>query len=137
MNKGWRFRVKRGRRELGGFEAGAEGEEGGHDDEGEGPFFGFADADVVVDTMMRINFPEKLAAGGTTDLQIAWEFNIVNAVEMWARGGYEYFEEDEGFLYTVAQWYPRMAAFTDVDRSNNHWAGHAMKKRFQLKEEEK
>ena len=87
--------------------------------------------------MMRIDFPEKLAAGGTTDLQIAWEFNIVNAVEMWARGGYEYFEEDEGFLYTVAQWYPRMAAFTDVDRSNNYWAGHAMKKRFQLKEEEK
>jgi hypothetical protein len=26
---------------------------------------------------------------------------------------------------------------SDVDRSNNHWAGHAMKKRFQLKAREK
>jgi len=69
---------------------------------------------TVVDTMMRIDLPEPLAPGGVTELQMAWNYNIVNAKKMRARGGYEYFEEDENYLYTIAQWHPRMATFTDV-----------------------
>ena len=74
---------------------------------------------TVVDTMMRVDLPEALASGGTMEMAIAWEHNIVNAREMWARGGYEYFEEDENYLYTIAQWHPRMAPFTDVNGWQN------------------
>ena len=46
-------------------------------------------------------------------LKIAWEHNIIDAKTNRARGGYEYFEEDKNNLYEIAQWFPRMAAYTD------------------------
>lgn len=70
---------------------------------------------VVVETMMRVDLPKPLAPGEQMELQIGWEYNIVNAKHLWARGGYEYFEEDGNYLYTIAQWHPRLAAFTDVN----------------------
>jgi hypothetical protein len=36
-----------------------------------------------------------------------------------ARSGYEYFPEDDNFIYEMAQWFPRMAAYTD-DRGWHH-----------------
>ena len=32
-----------------------------------------------------------------------------------ARGGKEFFEKDGNYIYEMAQWYPRLAAFTDVN----------------------
>lgn len=34
---------------------------------------------------------------------------------MGGRAGYEYFEKDGNYLYEIAQWFPRLAAFTDVN----------------------
>ena len=62
--------------------------------------------------MMRIDLPAPLAPGEKTSVSVDWEFSIVDAKNQWARGGYEYFEEDGNYIYTIAQWYPRMAAFT-------------------------
>ncbi|NNC89799.1 MAG: M1 family metallopeptidase [Akkermansiaceae bacterium] len=69
---------------------------------------------TIVDTMMRIELPEPLPPGGVVGIGIDWEYAVVNAKHVRARGGYEYFEDDGNYLYTIAQWYPRVAAFTDV-----------------------
>jgi len=69
---------------------------------------------TVVGTMMRIDLPVPLAAGGEMEFAVDWEYAVVDAKNMWARGGYEFFEEEGNNLYTVAQWYPRMAVFSDV-----------------------
>ena len=42
-----------------------------------------------------------------------WSHNIIDADLNRARGGFEFFEEDENYIYELAQWYPRMAAYTD------------------------
>ncbi|MEM6329874.1 MAG: M1 family metallopeptidase [Planctomycetota bacterium] len=68
---------------------------------------------TIVRTMMRVDLPEPLAPGQSTVLKIAWEHNIVDAKSQRARGGYEFFEEDGNYIYEIAQWFPRMAAYTD------------------------
>ena len=68
---------------------------------------------VVVDTMMRVDFPEPLKPGGSVEVSIAYSYNIVNAELIRARGGYEHFEEDDNSIYEIAQFYPRVAAYTD------------------------
>lgn len=64
-------------------------------------------------TMMRIDLAEPLAAGESLRFSVAWSHNIIDATVVSARGGYEYFPEDGNYLYEIAQWYPRMAAYTD------------------------
>ncbi|MEM9878105.1 MAG: M1 family metallopeptidase [Pseudomonadota bacterium] len=73
---------------------------------------GKALAYTVVDTMMRIDLPEPLAPGDVTTFAINWAFNIVDEAAMGARGGYERFDDDT-YIYFLAQWFPRMAAYTD------------------------
>jgi len=71
-------------------------------------------AHKIEGTMMRIELPRPLESGDKMEFQIAWNHNINNAKEIWGRGGYEYFEEDGNYLYTIAQWFPRMAVYNDV-----------------------
>ncbi|MEM8490636.1 MAG: M1 family metallopeptidase [Pseudomonadota bacterium] len=66
-------------------------------------------------TMMRIDLPEPLAPGASIGFSVAWSHNIVDATLMPARGGYEYFDEDDNYIYEISQWYPRMAAYTDYE----------------------
>ena len=68
---------------------------------------------TIVRTMMRVDLPAPLASGGSTVLKIAWENNIVDAKTNRARGGYEFFDEDKNSIYEIAQWFPRMVAYTD------------------------
>ncbi|UTW55920.1 M1 family metallopeptidase [Kordiimonas sp. SCSIO 12610] len=68
---------------------------------------------TIVDTMMRIDLPTPLASGATTTFSIDWEYNIIEEAALGGRGGYERFEDDETYIYFLAQWFPRMAAFTD------------------------
>ena len=70
---------------------------------------------TVIDTMMRIDLAEPLRSGKRTQIQIAWHHNINNAKEIWGRGGYEHFDDDGHRIYTIAQWFPRMAVYDDVD----------------------
>ena len=75
---------------------------------------GRAIAHTIVDTMMRLDLKRPLESGDSMEIQIQWNHNINNAREIWGRGGYEYFEEDGNYLYTIAQWFPRMAVYNDV-----------------------
>ncbi len=68
---------------------------------------------TVVGTMMRIDLPTPLEPGAKFAFEVAWEHNIVDADLNRARGGYEFFEDDGNYIYELAQWFPRMAAYTD------------------------
>jgi len=68
---------------------------------------------AIIGTMMRIVLPKALKPGGKTAFKMRWGYNIVDANKYRARGGYEYFYEDDNYIYEIAQWFPRMAAYTD------------------------
>lgn len=68
---------------------------------------------TIVETMMRIDLPAPLASGARTSVQIAYSFTINDRLKSWARSGYETFPEDGHDLFQIAQFFPRVAAYTD------------------------
>ena len=68
---------------------------------------------TIVDTMMRIDLPRPLSSGRSTTFSVDWSFNIVEEARVGARGGYEHFRENDTYIYFLAQWFPRLAAYTD------------------------
>lgn len=70
-------------------------------------------------TMMRIDLPKPLANGESFDISIAWSFNINDRMRMGGRSGYEFFPEDGNYLYTIAQFFPRMAVYSDFEGWQN------------------
>ncbi|MFN4885395.1 MAG: M1 family aminopeptidase [Bacteroidota bacterium] len=68
---------------------------------------------VVNQTMMRIDLPQAIQPGQTYSFQIHWNYNINDRMRLGGRSGYEYFEKDQNYLYTIAQFYPRLAAYMD------------------------
>jgi hypothetical protein len=70
---------------------------------------------TIVDTMMRIDLPTPLPSGEEFSFKIKWHYKINNARLISGRTGYEFFEKDGNYLYEIAQWFPRLAAFTDVN----------------------
>ncbi len=68
---------------------------------------------AIVKTMLRIDLPEVLKPGNRFVFKIAWDFPINDCKHLSARTGYELFEDDGNCIYTIAQWFPRMAAYTD------------------------
>ncbi|HYC03126.1 MAG TPA: M1 family metallopeptidase [Azospirillaceae bacterium] len=68
---------------------------------------------TIVDTMMRIDLPRPLVPGQSLTFRIDWAFNIVEEARIGGRGGYEHFRETNSDLFFLAQWFPRMAAYTD------------------------
>lgn len=74
---------------------------------------------VVNKTMMRLNLPEALKPGQNVSFSIDWWFNVNDRMKMGGRGGYEYFPKDDNYLFTIAQWFPRMAVYSDVEGWQN------------------
>ncbi|WP_044402638.1 M1 family metallopeptidase [Lacinutrix sp. Hel_I_90] len=70
-------------------------------------------------TMMRVEMPKPLAAGGQFSFSIKWWYNINDHVNGRGRSGYEYFAEDDNRAYVIAQFYPRMAVYNDVEGWQN------------------
>ena len=68
---------------------------------------------TINDTMMRIELDPPLESGDSTSLRIDWEHNIIDEVNIGGRGGWEYFEEDDNYIFGLAQWFPRLASYTD------------------------
>lgn len=68
---------------------------------------------VIVDTMMRIDLPFPLKPGDIVEFNVEWKNYIVNADLLRARGGYEWFDKTNNAIYEIAQWFPRMCAYTD------------------------
>jgi len=69
----------------------------------------------IIKTMMRIDLPAPLKPGQTVSFAIDWHYNIHEQKKLGGRSGCEFFEEDGNYIYEIAQWFPRMAAYTDVN----------------------
>jgi hypothetical protein len=65
-------------------------------------------------TMMRVDLPKALNPGEKFSFKVKWWYNINDRMKIGGRSGYEYFSEDDNYLYTIAQFYPRMAVYNDV-----------------------
>ncbi|MEM6342285.1 MAG: M1 family metallopeptidase [Bacteroidota bacterium] len=65
-------------------------------------------------TMMRVDLPSALMPGSNVSFKIKWWYNINDRMAMGGRSGFEYFEADDNYLYTIAQFFPRLCAYNDV-----------------------
>ena len=74
---------------------------------------------TVNNTMMRVDLPTPLRQGQKFSFKIKWWFNINDRMDIGGRSGYEYFEEEDNYLYTIAQFFPRMAVYNDVEGWQN------------------
>lgn len=75
---------------------------------------------TINQTMMRIDLPTPLAAGSSYSFQLKWWYNIPDHTVNRARSGYEYFPKDGNRAYVIAQFFPRMAVYSDVEGWQNH-----------------
>ena len=78
---------------------------------------------TIVGTLMRVDLPKPLKPGQSTTFNIDFGFNIVEEDAVSARAGYEHFPDDarEGGndIFLLAQWFPRLAAYTDYEAWTN------------------
>ncbi|MEQ1895605.1 MAG: aminopeptidase, partial [Planctomycetota bacterium] len=70
-------------------------------------------AHTINDTMMRVDLPAPLVTGGQVSFSIEWTYLVNDSKKHGGRTGFEHFEEDGNTLFELAQWFPRMAAYTD------------------------
>ena len=70
-------------------------------------------------TMMRINLEHPLLPGAQMTFQVDWHYKINDRMSLGGRSGYEYFPKDDNYSYTIAQFYPRMAVYDDVEGWQN------------------
>jgi hypothetical protein len=69
---------------------------------------------TVNNTMMRVDLPTPLRKGQKFSFNIKWWFNVNDRMDIGGRSGYEYFKEEDNYLYTIAQFFPRMAVYDDI-----------------------
>ena len=74
---------------------------------------------TVVETMMRVDLPKPLKPGSSISLNLKWWYNINDRMKVGGRSGMEFFKEDSNYLYTIAQFYPRMALYNDIEGWQN------------------
>ena len=70
-------------------------------------------------TMMRVELPQPLISGERFKFKVKWHYYITDRMELDGRGGYEYFEEDGNYLFTMAQWFPRLCVYKDSEGWQN------------------
>lgn len=68
---------------------------------------------TVIDTMMRIDLPKPLESSQSVKFNVSWRFNIIEEAAIGGRGGYEHFKDNGTEIFFLAQWFPRMVAYTD------------------------
>ncbi len=73
----------------------------------------------INNTMMRINLEKPLLKGESFTFSIKWWYNIQERAKYGGRSGLEYFPEEDNYLYTIAQFFPRMAVYNDVEGWQN------------------
>ncbi len=70
---------------------------------------------TINQTMMRVDLPQPLKSGESYAFKVKWNYKIVDRINgPRGRGGYEYFEKDDNYLFTITQWYPRLCVYSDV-----------------------
>ena len=67
---------------------------------------------TINQTMMRIDLPVPLKPGQKFVFRINWNYKI-NRKAQGDRGGYEHFRDDDNNLYSITQFFPRLAVYSD------------------------
>lgn len=75
---------------------------------------------TVNKTMMRVELPTALKPGQKFAFKVDWNYKITDRLTVGGRGGYEFFPEDGNHLFTMAQWYPRLAVYSDFQGWQHH-----------------
>ena len=75
---------------------------------------------TVNKTMMRVELPTALKPGQKFAFKVDWNYKITDRMTVGGRGGYEFFPEDGNHLFTMAQWYPRLAVYSDFQGWQHH-----------------
>ena len=70
-------------------------------------------------TMMRVNLPKPLSTGEQFSFKIKWWYNINDHVKQDGRSGYETFPNDTNRAYIIAQFFPRMCVYNEVEGWQN------------------
>ena len=71
-------------------------------------------------TMMRVDLPNPIKSGQVFNFSIKWWYKINDHVPARDRSGYEYFSEDDNRAYVIAQFFPRLAVYNDVEGWQNY-----------------
>mgnify|MGYP001791329418 CR=1 FL=1 len=74
---------------------------------------------VINKTMMKVVLPEPLQPNEQVSFSVDWSYNINDRMMDRGRSGYEYFPEDDNYVYTIAQFFPRMAVYDDLNGWQN------------------
>ncbi|ARV14500.1 M1 family metallopeptidase [Polaribacter sp. SA4-12] len=74
---------------------------------------------TVNQTMMRIDLPKPLASGETFSFKIKWWYNINNHRTIGGRSGFEHFTENDNNNYVIAQFFPRLCVYDNVEGWQN------------------
>ncbi|MFY7964527.1 MAG: M1 family metallopeptidase [Chitinophagaceae bacterium] len=71
-------------------------------------------------TMMRIDLPTPLKPGQTFSFKCNWSYKIPDRITEFSRGGYEHFADEDNYLFTMTQWFPRLCVYSDFQGWQNH-----------------
>ncbi len=74
---------------------------------------------IINNTMMRVDLPTPLKPGEKVSFTVDWTTNIVDRSVFGQRSGLEFFPEDGNYVYTIAQWFPRMCVYDDYEGWQN------------------
>ena len=74
---------------------------------------------TINQTMMRIDLPKPLASGKTFSFKIEWWYNINNHRKDGGRSGFEHFTENNNNNYVIAQFFPRLCVYDNVEGWQN------------------
>lgn len=76
---------------------------------------------IINQTMMRVDLPEPLKPGEQFSFYVDWYYYITDRMnpKFRGRGGYEHFAEEDNYIFTITQWFPRLCVFSDVEGWQN------------------
>jgi hypothetical protein len=78
---------------------------------------------TMVGEQMRIDLPEPLKSGESTQFNLNFSFNILEENAVRARSGYELFPDDArkggNDIFLLAQWFPRVSSYSDYEAWHN------------------
>ncbi|MFD0862662.1 M1 family metallopeptidase [Sungkyunkwania multivorans] len=75
---------------------------------------------TINQTMMRINLARPLKSGEKFSFSMKWWYNIPDHTVNRARSGFEHFPKDGNNAYVIAQFFPRMCVYNDVEGWQNY-----------------
>lgn len=70
-------------------------------------------------TMMRIDPEKPLGPKQSISFKVKWWYNVNDRDKVGGRSGMEFFPKDKNYLYTIAQFFPRMCVYNDVEGWQN------------------